>query len=195
MSAQHETRLSTRRSLSVYLIVLAWSVLVFWFGVWFGSLERPVSPPAEKASNRAPQPVRRQPQLEFHTELARPNPDSSQSPTLGEANTPETPVPAAVEQAEAAGPSSQPPQSVPARTFFTVQVAAVRSEAEARHEVLRLSARGHRGRVIRPAPGELYFRVWVGEFDSEEEAEKMEATLKQAGFSTYLREGDSPNSQ
>lgn len=74
-------------------------------------------------------------------------------------------------------------------TQYTIQVAAHSSEQEARQTLLRLQAKGFDARIQPPtaALGDRYYRVWVGTFDSQEEARAKESELKSAGFLTYIR--------
>ncbi len=55
--------------------------------------------------------------------------------------------------------------------------------------MLRLEAKGFSARIQPPTPelGDRFYRVWVGEFDTIEEARAKEAEVKSAGFLTYVR--------
>lgn len=67
---------------------------------------------------------------------------------------------------------------------FTVQVGAFSTPGEARQLSLRLQARGHSPEVQHEG---LFYRVWVGDHSTLEEARLAEQRLRQEGFPTYLR--------
>lgn len=180
MSEQQGPGLSTHQSLRIYLIVLGWSVLVLFFGIWLGSESRP-----EKAS--AVQAV--QPEEEYQPRGIRA--DFPVEETLAEALLPSKSL------ADPVLPFSQleEKKKVLKEDLYTIQVAAFKSVAEARSEVKNLLSKGYDARVVAPGLEGSYFKVWVGGFESEEESKKMETELKEAGFSTYVRKTDSSLSQ
>ncbi len=83
----------------------------------------------------------------------------------------------------------EPATKAPAgETRYTIQVAAHSKREEAEQTLLRLEDKQFIGRIRPPqGPGDTYYRVWVGDFGSREEARTMEDQLKAAGFLTYLR--------
>jgi len=72
---------------------------------------------------------------------------------------------------------------------ITIQVAAHSTREEAEQHLIRLSAKGFEGRIRTPdtSKGDKYFRVWVGEFSTNDEAESFAAQLQEEGFHTYIR--------
>lgn len=83
-----------------------------------------------------------------------------------------------------------PEQDLPiGRGNYTIQVAAFSTEAEAEQTRLRLEAKDFPASILRPGevPGDPFYRVWVGRYQSLEEAQAAELKLKDAGFSTYVR--------
>jgi cell division protein FtsN len=82
-----------------------------------------------------------------------------------------------------------PATKVPAgETRFTIQVAAHSNRQEAEQTLLRLEDKQFVGRIRPPqGAGDTYYRVWVGDYGSREDARVMEEQLKAAGFLTYLR--------
>ncbi len=180
MSEQQKLGLSTHQSLRIYLIVLGWSVLVLFFGIRLGSRYPPEkSPDVEAVELREEQNLRGgradSPVEEMPDETLPPS-ESSAGPVL---------------------PSSQSTEKerVLKENSYTIQVAALKNVAEARSEVKRLLSKGYDARVAGPGSKGDYFKVWVGDYPSEEETKKMEAKLKEAGFSTYVRKIDSSFSQ
>ena len=79
--------------------------------------------------------------------------------------------------------------TAPAGVVYTIQIGAHSTEAEARHLLMKLKAKDFSGQIRSPSGSEepRYFRVWVGEFASMEEAQPVETQLKDAGFYTYIR--------
>ncbi|MDR5709301.1 MAG: DUF5317 family protein [Armatimonadota bacterium] len=69
------------------------------------------------------------------------------------------------------------------QTLYTVQVGAYRDPANARAMVRRLMGDGYSARIL---SGSLY-RVVVGEFETEERAQRLAALLSRSGYPTYVR--------
>ena len=182
------SRLEPKQTLTVYALVLCWSVLVFWAGFNFG-VRKPAPEPMSAETTRfsagtkprlhrtAPESTSQDPVLEFesspHETAARLEGGSSEAD-------PET-------QTGTDKPQVRPP-------LHTVQIGAVRTEAEGHVLLGRLGEKGHRGRIVPPATDDLY-RVWVGQFGSEAAAAEMEETLKSDGFSTFVRQAPDSFSQ
>lgn len=69
---------------------------------------------------------------------------------------------------------------------YTIQVAALTREADARQLLVRLEAMGHLA-IVRNFTGEdPYYRVWVGQFKTPQQAAETNELLRQEGFSTYI---------
>ncbi len=69
---------------------------------------------------------------------------------------------------------------------FTIQVAALTHEADARQLLVRLEAMGHSA-IVRNSTGEdPYYRVWVGQFKTPQQAAETNELLRQEGFSTFI---------
>ena len=69
---------------------------------------------------------------------------------------------------------------------YTIQVAALTREADARQLLVRLEAMGHSA-IVRNSTGEdPYYRVWVGQFKTPQQAAETNELLRQEGFSTYI---------
>jgi cell division septation protein DedD len=73
--------------------------------------------------------------------------------------------------------------------MYTIQIGAHSTEAEAKQLLMKLEAKNFTGRIEKPDGDEQprYFRVWVGEFRTLEEAGSLVTQLKEAGFYTYIR--------
>ena len=166
--------LGPKQTLTVYALVLTWSGFVFWAGFTFGVRAPAVKEEAGQDSAAAGDPMLRYPSTPVRSPAG-----------TGEAAA-DLPGPGIEVQEIETGPGADTePEEVPSHT---VQIAAVRSEAEGRELLARLRRAGHEGRIIPPAGSGVLYRVWVGEFASEKAAEEMEETLKSAGFSTYVRQ-------
>ena len=70
---------------------------------------------------------------------------------------------------------------------YTVQVGALTAEGDARRILLRLTARGYPARMSAPSAEDRYYRVWVGRFETTEQARELERRLREDGFLTYLK--------
>lgn len=111
-----------------------------------------------------------------------------------------TPPPAAAKVASTApaprmpeprptAPPSLPPQREPkVRRWYVVQVGAFRSRANAVALVERLAKDGYSGQVV---SGSLY-RVFVGQFETEEAARRLAAVLARSGYRVFVRTLSAP---
>ena len=70
---------------------------------------------------------------------------------------------------------------------FTVQIAVLEREAEARKKLRRLRSRGYLAEIRRPGPNDRFFRVWVGDFPTRQQADRLAHQLYQDGFPTIVR--------
>ncbi len=76
---------------------------------------------------------------------------------------------------------------------FTVQIAAMEREAEARKELLKVRSRGYLAEIRRLGPNDRFFRVWVGDFPTKQQADHVANRLYEDGFPTFVRSiSDSP---
>jgi len=70
---------------------------------------------------------------------------------------------------------------------YTIQVGALTREVDARQLMVRLEAKGHSA-VVRNSTGEdPYYRVWVGQFKTPQQAAETNELLRQDGFLTFIR--------
>ncbi len=69
---------------------------------------------------------------------------------------------------------------------YTIQVGALTREADARQLLVRLEAKGHSAIVRNSTSEHPYYRVWVGQFDTPQQAAETNELLRQEGFSTYI---------
>jgi cell division septation protein DedD len=125
-------------------------------------------------------------QLDFYEDLSRPLDQKETSRILDrdEAAKPARKIEAIVVTA--------PRPSTAQSKGYTVQVGALSKQEEANQVLLRLQAKGFEGRIRGPQPSDVdrYFRVWVGEFPTMQEARSLEAQLKEKGFPTYVKKTD-----
>ena len=76
---------------------------------------------------------------------------------------------------------------------FTVQIAAMEHEEGARKIFNRVRSRNYPAVMRRPGPENPFYRVWVGEFSTEGEADRLAQRLYDDGFPTHVRNmSDSP---
>ncbi len=76
---------------------------------------------------------------------------------------------------------------------FTVQIAAMEREAEARKELIKVRSRGYLAEIRRLGPSDRFYRVWVGDFPTKAQADHLANRLYEDGFPTFVRSmSDSP---
>jgi len=78
---------------------------------------------------------------------------------------------------------------------YTIQVGVFGSEEAADRVLSQLSATGYSGpaRIEQPERGtDRFYRVWVGEFITREQASRFQTQLKIDGFETYIRKMAGP---
>ncbi|MFZ0430059.1 MAG: SPOR domain-containing protein [Acidobacteriota bacterium] len=195
-------RFRPREALLLYLVLLVCVAVLFLVGLELGrdrmtaasaAPARGTVAPPEPASNSADSPV------ELYENLTAPSP-SPVEPTPSRTASADVPSDEPAAEAEPTKPS--PPVSKPAvpagssaaeqnktPAQYTIQVAAHSSRQEAEQTLLRLGAKGFTGRIQEPkaGTGDRFYRVWVGAFDTLEQARAQEAEVKAAGFLTYVR--------
>jgi cell division septation protein DedD len=210
-------RLTPKQSFLLYALVLGIVFVFYFFGLVIGRSQFSLGPAQARVTPppmARPEPVRDvKPDLDFYQRIMAPSGSDSQrtakpAPTVEirdsdqEAAPTLEPPPASspTEGVPAASPREEPPVAalpvdLPLRAgqetapdVYTVQVAALVSVSDARGVLTRVQARGFSGVVQPPLTKEDKFhRVWVGEFDTMEEARQMESRLKASGFQTYVR--------
>ena len=70
---------------------------------------------------------------------------------------------------------------------YTIQVGALTRKVDARQLLVRLEAKGHSANVRNSTGEDPYYRVWVGQFKTPQQAAETNESLRQEGFSTYIR--------
>lgn len=178
------TRLSVQRAFTLYGLVVAFVFVAFVLGLLIGtgSVEREYVRPAGSSY----EPVENlENQLDFYEELSKPiEKVQRETPVVILERGSKPPPEPAVESEKprtAAGRDSEKP--------FTIQVAAHSTREEAEQLLIRLGTRSFEGRIREPdiSSGDKFFRVWVGQFSSMDEAETFAGQLKEEGFHTYVR--------
>ena len=69
----------------------------------------------------------------------------------------------------------------------TIQVGAFTRKVDARQLLVRLEAKGHSAVVRNSTAEDPFYRVWVGQFRTPQQAAETNELLRQEGFSTYIR--------
>lgn len=120
------------------------------------------------------------PQLEFYGRLNDPASRGADAP--GSETSPEP-------LEGTAGPGAQVnAQGRPSGAHrFTVQIAAMEREAEARKELVKVRSRGYLAEIHRLGPNDRFFRVWVGDFPTKQQADRLANRLYEDGFMTFVR--------
>ena len=194
-------RFRTREAMLLYLVVLACLSVLFLVGLELGR-GRVGSGSVAQASRNSESPTRSDaPQDDSVAVFQNLTPEASTPSSLPESAQgtvspdPTKPVPSDSStkiEGAAKAPSGTTPSSSAAPSpnpRYTIQVAAHTNEEDARQTLLRLEAKGFAARIQPPTPalGDRFYRVWVGEFDTPEQARAEEARVKAAGFLTYVR--------
>jgi cell division protein FtsN len=158
-----------------------------------------------RADSPAPKPaqMKEKTSLDFYEALPK-NREDAEMPNLPKAPPPAPPPakpePAARKPAETAAPPAppapvkpekvekpEPPAAAPAGPY-TVQIAAVRSEEEARQFVERLRQKGYAAHLEATAVADkgVWYRVRMGEFPTREGAAGTLQRLKKDGFESIV---------
>jgi cell division septation protein DedD len=209
-------RLTPKQSFVLYGLVIGAVFVFYLLGLVIGRSQFSLGPAEARVAppvQARPEPVRDvKPELDFYQRImARSGSESepaAKPPPAVEIRGLETDTPPVPEALAAPVPTEAPPvvlpldeppvveptagvpavAQAPAPDVYTVQVGALVSVADARAVLTRLQARGFSGIVQPPLTKEDKFhRVWVGEFDTMDEARRMESRLKASGFQTYVR--------
>ncbi|MEJ5358647.1 MAG: SPOR domain-containing protein [Desulfobacterales bacterium] len=162
-------------------------------------LKRAVAAAARGAAAEKPPPPARaemksKADLGFYDQLPRGPEEKPALPRPAPPEKPRAPEPGAGEVPRAAETEKKPPPPPPSPAMqppagagrtFTVQVAAVRSEEEARGLAARLRQRGYAAYVepVPSAAGEKIFRVRMGEYPTRDFARSLVERLRRDGFS------------
>jgi cell division septation protein DedD len=198
----HEVQLNGKQLVFLFMVGTVVAVVIFLCGVMVGrglrppgqvelaaaSSESPVDPtaPVQPASAAAPTPSDGTP-VSAHEALTYPERLESPKPVsddLREAPAP-PPTPKAARPAAVAAAAPKPEPPLPADLLeprgngFVVQVMAVTTRAEADTIARRLSAKGYRTFVTTTGAGsKMSYRVRVGKYDTQREAEQISARLQ-----------------
>jgi cell division protein FtsN len=195
-------RFRPREALVLYLVLLVCVAVLFLVGLELGRDRMTAASAQPRESVPTPSGSSADPgegSVEVYGNLAARTPSTSEPapsaetpaevPQVIRASDGQTPKPVS----EPSEPQESPP---PVKTEpkghsagYTIQVAAHSSRQEAEQTLLRLEAKGFTGRIQAPkaGTGDRFYRVWVGEFETLEQARVQEAEVKAAGFLTYVR--------
>jgi cell division protein FtsN len=143
---------------------------------------RPTEPAAKAepstSTAAAPAPVSEEPKPRPVAETPRPAPPPAQ------ASTPAKTAPAKTAPANASAQRAQPSGQAVTRSAH-LQISAVRVRRDAEVYVEQLRAKGHPAAVSDQGDG--WFRVVVGPFNSDAEAQSYQGRLRQEGVDSLLR--------
>lgn len=167
-------RLNPRETTALYAVVLGVLFLFYLLGLFLGKDHFVEANPRDGSVPLADTPVEDlTPELDFYQRLMGPS-------------VPERETPLSKDSMES---SAEPVKEseISSSGIYTVQVGAFTAEIDTRQILIRLEAKGYASNVGRPSAEDPYYRVWVGEFKTAQEAEHMEALLRKDGFLTYLK--------
>lgn len=182
-----KARLNPGESFGLYGIILGFVFLFYVLGLFVGKnyfVEARGSSENVPVSH-VPVPDLKS-QLTFYDQVmdpSQPAPSPAQAPPLSEESSG-----ASSEESAGAGESLQDQEPLAPFEIYTIQVAAMKKESEARQMMLRLEAKNYSGRLQPPEAGQDgYYRVLVGEFATQGEAQEMERRLKEESFPTFIK--------
>jgi cell division septation protein DedD len=193
-------RFTSREAIFLYIIVCALFVGFYLLGLSLGRAPLPAESRVEAVGGEERGLVReardtRPPTrpVESFVETSAPPPQATSAEereALEEVIVDEPPILEAAEPPPVSAPAATIEPAVPSEAgLFTIQVAALSTLREAQQALIRLEANNFDARIQPPtaALGDRFYRVWVGQFQSIEEARDLEGRLKAAGFLTYVR--------
>jgi cell division septation protein DedD len=208
-------RFTPRQSFVLYALILGAVFVFYFFGLIIGKSQFSLGQAQARVTAPTPrEPMRDvKPDLDFYQRIMAPSgseseaasksaptveirSDERETPLLSQPPPASAPVellplePTPVQTAAAEPPSPESSRAAQETSpeVYTVQVAALVSVADARAVLTRLQARGFSGIVQPPLTrDDKFHRVWVGEFDTMDQARQMESRLKARGFQTYVR--------
>ncbi len=168
-----KAKLRLPEAFKLYGVVLSFVFLFFLLGLFIGKEHFVEAKPHLENLITSDAPVQDvKPQLDFYSTL--------KEPVGGQ-------VPSELPQADTGTePEGHSEENVP--EAYTVQVGALRAEGDARRILLRLTAKGYPARMSAPSAEDRYYRVWVGRFETTEQARELERRLREDGFLTYLKQ-------
>lgn len=82
------------------------------------------------------------------------------------------------------------PQTTPPKEFYTIQVGSFRNKENAEKRIEELKAKGFDARIVEASIMEkIHYRVWVGEFETMEQAKSMALKLDSLGIKGNVVKG------
>jgi DedD protein len=199
----HEIQLNGKQLVFLFMAATVVSVVIFLCGVLVGRGVRaervsqtadaglsapPDTAPQDPAATPTPAPAGSDPRaaspppavddLSYFNRLEKPSPApeqlraAPQKPPSAAADKPPTPKPSAAPAAAETGASDANGRP------WAVQIAALTVRAEADAVAKRLSSKGYAAYVVSPTDGTSVFRVRVGRFNSQREAEPLKSKLE-----------------
>ncbi len=184
-------KLSTKKAIYLYAIILGFVFVFYLAALHFGSSGDEEGIPEQQAADLTQDPIEEiQDKVEFYEDLAKPLDSDQKSESTDEKTSESDQARQKATQPKAIVKEEPKASTVQSSTSgrLTVQVGAFATQKEAGQMIIRLRTKNFRGRILQPFGGtDKFFRVWIGEFGSRNEAKGTETELKQAGFLTYLR--------
>jgi cell division septation protein DedD len=174
-----KVKLRLPEAAALYGLVLTFIFVFFLLGLFIG--KSPLVEAKPKVENIPVMDVPVQdvkPQLEFYDRLMEPA-EMQTVPGFSEAE--------ATAQTEDSSPELVGEEERVPSDVYTVQVGALTVEEDASRMLLRLTAKGYSAQLRTPSAEDHYYRIWVGRFETAEQAREMERVLREDGFLTYLK--------
>jgi septal ring-binding cell division protein DamX len=203
--AFHEIQLNGKQLVFLFMAATVVSVVIFLFGVLVGRgvraerlamVDPAVTAPADTtpqqpAPTPTPAPAGSDPtaaapppavdDLSYFNRLDKPSPAPEQlkaPPSRATPDVPEHPAPAPPKPAAAPAPAAVAGANDPGERPWAVQVTALNVRTEAEAVAKQLSSKGYEAYVVLPIDGTTMYRVRVGKFKTQREAEPLKARLE-----------------
>ena len=199
--AFHEIQLNGKQLVFLFMAATVVSVVIFLFGVLVGrgvraervpSLadagvaapadtmpQQPAPTPTQAPAGSDPTAASPPPavdDLSYFNRLDKPSPAPEQLKAPASRSAPEQPAPAPPKPS--AAPAAVAGANDPGERLWAVQVTALNVRTEAEAVARQLSSKGYEAYVVLPTDGTTMYRVRVGKFKTQREAEPLKARLE-----------------
>ncbi len=175
-------RLSPEESMTLYSVLVGFIFIFYLLGIVIGKNQFVEASTNDTNLPLSETPVQDlNPELDFYQRVTVPEDAEEENGPVEEVS----PVSEEISREETAATVEDSNPSL--ISAFTIQVGALTREVDARQLLVRLEAKGHSA-IVRNSTGEdPYYRVWVGQFKTPQQAAETNELLRQEGFSTYIR--------
>ncbi len=175
-------RLNPQESITLYGVLVGFIFIFYVLGLFIGKDQFVEAKTNDTSLPLTETPVQDlEPELDFYQRVTVPEDPEEENRSLQEVS----PAPERITREETSA-TVKDSRTSPVDAY-TVQVGAFTREVDARQTLVRLEAKGHSAIVRNSSVEDPFYRVWVGEFKTPQQAAEKNELLRQEGFSTYIR--------